>query len=73
MKSKVKAKLFSLEAFLNKDGNVEILYDTVDPNEFEKTMNLGLPMYEGTNKVAQLIKYLKSMAQEVMDKSGRYV
>jgi hypothetical protein len=73
MKSKVKAKLFSLEAFLNKDGNVEIFYDAVDPNEFEKTMNLGLPMYEGTTKVAQLIKYLKSMAQEVMDKSGKYV
>jgi len=30
-------------------------------------------MYEGTNKVTQLIKYLKSMAQEIMDKSGRYV
>ena len=36
MKSKVKAKLFSLEAFLNKDGNVEILYDAVEPEEFEK-------------------------------------
>ena len=40
MKSKVKAKLFSLEAFLNKDGNVEILYDAVEPEEFEKTMNV---------------------------------
>jgi len=73
MKSKVKAKLFSLEAFLNKDGNVEIFYDAVDTNEFEKTMNVGLPMYEGTTKVSELIKYMRSMADEIIDKSGRYV
>ena len=73
MKSKVKAKLFSLEAFLNKDGNVEIFYDAVDTNEFERTVNVGLPMYEGTTKVSELIKYMRSMADEIMDKSGRYV
>ena len=73
MKSKVKAKLFSLEAFLNKEVNVEILYDAVEPEEFEKTMNVGLPMYEGTNKVGDFIMDLKSVAQEVMDKSGRFL
>tara|TARA_Y100000992_G_C20886814_1_gene314411 strand:+ start:138 stop:359 length:222 start_codon:yes stop_codon:yes gene_type:complete len=73
MKSKVKAKLFSLEAFLNKDGNVEILYDAVEPDDFERTMNTGLPMYEGTNKVGDFIRYLRSIAQEVMDKSGRFL
>ena len=73
MKSKVKAKLFSIEAFLNRDGNVEVLYDSVDPDEFEKTMNMGLPMYEGTTKVTQFIKFLKSKAKEIMDKSGGYL
>ena len=72
MKSKVKAKLFSLEAFLNKDGNVEILYDAVEPEEFEKTMNMGLPMYEGTNKVGDFIRYLRSIAQEVMETLKKY-
>ena len=73
MKSKVKAKLFSIEAFLNRDGNVEVLYDSVDPDEFEKTMNMGLPMYEGTTKVTQFIKFLESKAKEIMDKSGGYL
>jgi len=44
MKSKVKAKLFSFEVFLNRDGNVELFTDAVDVKEFEKTMNMGLPM-----------------------------
>jgi|TARA_R100001463_G_scaffold69408_1_gene122884 hypothetical protein len=52
---------------------VEILYDAVEPEEFEKTMNMGLPMYEGTNKVGDFIRYLRSIAQEVMDKSGRFL
>tara|TARA_R100000541_G_scaffold54735_1_gene63319 strand:- start:75 stop:296 length:222 start_codon:yes stop_codon:yes gene_type:complete len=73
MKSKVKAKLFSIEAFLNRDGNVEVLYDVVNADEFEKTMNMGLPMYEGTTKVAQFIKFLDSKAKEIMDKSGGYL
>jgi len=30
-------------------------------------MNTGLPMYEGTNKVGDFIRYLRSIAQEVMD------
>jgi len=73
MKSKVKAKLFSIEAFLTRDGNVEVLYDVVNHDEFEKTMNMGLPMYEGTTKVAQFIKFLESKAKEIMDKSGGYL
>ena len=73
MKSKVKAKLFSIEAFLTRDGNVEVLYDSVDPDEFERTMNMGLPMYEGTTKVTQFIKFLESKAKEIMDKSGGYL
>ena len=73
MKSKVKAKLFSFEAFLNRDGNVELFTDAVDVKEFEKTMNMGLPMYEGTPKITKLLEFLRSNAKEVMAKSGRYL
>ena len=48
-------------------------WQVVEPEEFEKTMNMGLPMYEGTNKVGDFIRYLRSIAQEVMDKSGRFL
>jgi len=34
---------------------------------------LGLPMYEGTTKVTQFIKFLESKAKEIMDKSGGYL
>jgi len=73
MKSKVKAKLFSMEVFLNRDGNVEILYDSVEPNDFEKLMNMGLPMYAGTSKVTQFIKFLRSTAEDIMNKSSRFL
>ena len=38
-KSKVKAKLFSIEAFLNKDGNVEMNYEAVKPEDLEREVN----------------------------------
>ena len=37
-KSKVKAKLFSIEAFLNKDGNVEMNYEAVKPEDLELSL-----------------------------------
>jgi hypothetical protein len=36
-------------------------------------MEKGLPEYEGTFKVASLLRYLKSMGDEMMDKSNRYI
>jgi hypothetical protein len=36
-------------------------------------MEAGMPSYEATYKVASLIRYLKSMNDEIFDKSGRYV
>ena len=33
MKSKTRAKLFVLEAYLNKDGNVEMNYEAVKPED----------------------------------------
>jgi len=44
MISKTKAKLFSLEVFLNKEGNVEMNYEAVTPDDLERELNTGLPM-----------------------------
>jgi len=73
MKSKSKAKLFSLEVFLNKDGNVEMNYETLNPDTFEKEMNIGLPMYNGTSQVASLLRYLRKSGDDIMSGSGNYI
>ena len=36
--NKTKAKLFTLEAYLNKDGNVELNYEAVKPEDLEKEL-----------------------------------
>ena len=72
-KSKVKAKLFSIEAFLNKDGNVEMNYEAVRPEDLERELNSGLPMYTGTSQVASLLRYLRKMGDEIIKGSGNYV
>jgi hypothetical protein len=68
-----KANLFSLEANLLSNGNVEILYDSVKPEDFETAMNLGMPEYEGSHSVASLIRYLRTIGDEVVEKSRTYV
>jgi hypothetical protein len=73
MKSKSKAKLFSLEVFLNKDGNVEMNYETLNPDTFEREMNIGLPMYSGTSQVASLLRYLRKSGDDIMSGSGNYI
>ena len=72
-KSKVKAKLFSLEYYLNKDGNVEMYYEAVRPEDLERELNSGLPMYTGTSQVASLLRYLRKMGDEIIKGSGNYV
>jgi len=71
--SKVKAKLFSLEAHLNKDGNVEMNYEAVKPEDLEKELNSGLPMYSGTSQVASLLRYLRKCADDIMSGSRNYI
>ena len=56
MKSKTRAKLFLLEAYLNKEGNVEMNYEAVKPEDLERELNTGLPMYSGTSQVASLLR-----------------
>lgn len=68
-----KAKLFSLEANLLTNGNVELTWDGVDPDDFEREINLGMPMYEGSHSVASLIRYLRTVGDEVMEKSRSYI
>lgn len=70
---RVKATLFNFTAYMNDKGDVELEVDCVNPDEYIRTMEAGMPSYEGTYKVASLIRYLKSMSDEMLDKSGRYV
>ena len=68
-----KASLFKFEANLLNDGRVELLCESVKPEEFEETMNKGLPEYDGAHSIASLLRYLSSWANEAMDKSARYI
>ena len=70
---KPKAQLFKLEANLLTNGNVELLYDSVRPEDFERAMNKGMPEYEGSHSIASLLRYLQSMGDEMMDKSSKYI
>ena len=73
MISKTKAKLFSLEVFLNKEGNVEMNYEAVKPEDLERELNSGLPMYSGTSQVASLLRYLRKSADDIMSGSRNYI
>ena len=44
-----KAKLFNFEVNLMQDGKLELVCDCVNPEEFENTMNNGLPEYDGAH------------------------
>tara|TARA_R100001082_G_C4289036_1_gene127348 strand:- start:281 stop:496 length:216 start_codon:yes stop_codon:yes gene_type:complete len=68
-----KASLFKFEANLLSTGKVELLCESVKPEEFEETMNKGLPEYDGAHSIASLLRYLSSWANEAMDKSARYI
>lgn len=72
-KKKSKAILFNLTAFMNEKGDVELEVETINPDDYVRVMESGLPEYEGTYKVASLVRYLKSMGDEILEKSGRYV
>ena len=73
MKSKTRAKLFLLEVYLNKEGNVEMNYEAVKPDDLERELNPGLPMYSGTSQVASLLRYLRKCADDIMNGSRNYI
>ena len=72
-KKKHKANLFQFTAYLNQDGHVELVWDGVPPHEFESAMNKGMPEYEGAHSIASLLRYLRSMGDEMMEKSRTYI
>jgi|TARA_R100001463_G_scaffold38024_3_gene81760 hypothetical protein len=68
-----KASLFKFEANLLTNGKVELLCESVRPEEFEGVINNGLPEYDGAHSIASLLRYLKSWSDEAIDKSARYI
>ena len=64
------AELFSFRAYLNQDGKVDIRMESVNPEELIRTMENGLPEYEGTFKLASLVRYLKTTGDEMLNKSS---
>jgi len=69
----LKMDLFKITAKLNDKGSVELDMDYVEPDQFVRAMEKDLPSYEGTFKVASLLRYLKSVGNEMMEKSSRYI
>ena len=69
---KPRAELFKFTAQMNDRGNIELDMDSVNPDEFVKIMEQGMPSIENTFEVASLIRYLQSMGNEMMDNSRRY-
>ena len=72
-KKQHKANLFQFTVYLKQDGNVELGYDGVPPDLFESTINKGMPEYEGAHSIASLLRYLRSMGDEMMEKSRTYI
>jgi len=72
-KKQSKANLFQFTVYLKQDGNVEINMDAVPPDMFESTINKGMPEYEGAHSIASLLRYLRSNADEVMEKSRQFI
>ena len=66
------AELFSFKAYLNQDGKVDIRRESVNPEELIRGMERGLPEYEGTFKLASLVRYLKMTGDEMLNKSTIY-
>ncbi len=72
-KKQHKANLFQFTAYLKQDGNIELNMDGVTPEDLESVMNSGMPEYEGAHSIASLLRYLRSMGNEMFDKSRQYI
>ena len=72
-KKQHKANLFQFTAYLKQDGNIELNMDGVTPEDLESVMNSGMPEYEGAHSIASLLRYLRSMGDEMLDKSRQYI
>jgi len=72
-KKQHKANLFQFTAYLKQDGNIEINMDSIPPDVIEATINSGMPEYEGAHSIASLLRYLRSMGDEMLEKSRNYI
>ena len=61
-----------MEILFNQDGKVDIRMESVDPEELIRVMENGIPAYEGTFKLASLVRYLKETGNEMINKSSIY-
>tara|TARA_E500000305_G_C3940550_1_gene197296 strand:- start:274 stop:498 length:225 start_codon:yes stop_codon:yes gene_type:complete len=67
------ANLFTFQANLKQNGTIELIWQGVKPEQFESTMVEGLPQWDGSHSTASLLRYLRSMADEMMEKSRNYI
>ena len=67
------ANLFTFQANLKQNGTIELTWEGVKPEQFESEMVEGLPQWDGSHSTASLLRYLRSMADEMMEKSSRYI
>ena len=67
------ANLFTFQANLKQNGTIELTWEGVKPEQFESAMVEGLPQWDGAHSTASLLRYLRSMGDEMMDKSSRYI
>jgi hypothetical protein len=72
-KKQHKANLFQFTAYLNQDGNVELVWDGIPPDKFEATISKGMPEYDGAHSIASLLRYLRSMGDEMMENSRKFI
>jgi len=73
MPKKVTANLFKFEANLLQDGNLELLMNSPDEREVENLLASGVPEYDGAHAVASVVRYLKTMGDEMMEKSRNFI
>jgi acylphosphatase len=73
MPKKITANLFRFEANLLRDGNIELIMNSPDEREVENLLASGVPEYDGAHAVASVMRYLKTMGNEMMDKSRNFI
>ena len=67
------SNLFTFQANLKQNGTIELTWEGVKPEQFESAMVEGLPQWDGSHATASLLRYLRSMGDEMMEKSRNYI
>ena len=73
MKKQTSAELFSFKMTLLPNGNIDLSMQNVNPEEFQKVMEHGLPSYDGSHSIGCMIRYFKKAYSEIMEKSQNYI